>query len=316
MEDYVVEEGIMEKNPKEYAREQFVQIGKTILIYIALQVGLSLLAGALFFDDIADKSDEAVAQVLSALILLLVSVATVLRGMKKLSLSKQDLHIQKSEFGITQILSYTMVGMGLSMLGSIVVVMINSLIAAVQGINFVGPDFSTSGDLIYDLSLLVMILVIAPIFEELLFRGVILRTLQRYDTKFAIITSGILFGMMHMNLVQGIPTMLFGFVLAYVCIKSNSILPSMLIHFFNNLISFVAGLAMDNMLLLSFLGLLEITFIVYTIIRLIKSRQTIQRELVSNAKEHHYYKMFFNAWPIIIFIVLVVFLTFTSFAAV
>lgn len=316
MEENNLEATMVEENHIEKARADFVGIGKTILLYIALQIGLAVLLGAILMDDIADASDASTVQVASTAVLFIVSCISVYWGMKKLSLTKQDLQLQKGSWNLMTIVSYTMIGMGLSMLGSILVVIINTCIAALQGITFVGPDFSMTGDLVFDLSTILMVLLIAPIFEELLFRGVILRTLLRYDTKFTIIVSGILFGMMHMNLVQGIPTMLFGFVLAFVCVKSNSLYPSILIHFFNNLISLLAGFFMASTLAITILGLFEIACIVYAITRLFKARASKTAAFDSSAKQYHYYKVFFNAWSIIVFLVIVVISTLTSFATI
>jgi membrane protease YdiL (CAAX protease family) len=55
--------------------------------------------------------------------------------------------------------------------------------------------------------------VLAPISEELLFRGYILRALRPYGKRFAILGSAILFGLFHGNLLQGPYAMLVGLVI-------------------------------------------------------------------------------------------------------
>ena len=57
----------------------------------------------------------------------------------------------------------------------------------------------------------------------------------------AILTAAIVFGLYHMNLVQTPTTALIGMALCYVAVQSESLLPGMLMHFFNNALSVTAG---------------------------------------------------------------------------
>ncbi len=75
----------------------------------------------------------------------------------------------------------------------------------------------------------------APIAEEILFRGLILRSMQPYGKRFAILGSAILFGLFHGNLVQSPYAFAIGLILGYVTVE-HSILWAMVLHMFNNLI--------------------------------------------------------------------------------
>jgi membrane protease YdiL (CAAX protease family) len=75
----------------------------------------------------------------------------------------------------------------------------------------------------------------APISEELLFRGVVLRGLAPYGKRFSIFASAMLFGLFHGNLTQAPFAFLVGVVLGYVALEYN-ILWAMVLHMFNNLI--------------------------------------------------------------------------------
>ena len=78
--------------------------------------------------------------------------------------------------------------------------------------------------------------VIAPIGEELFFRGVIMGYAKRYmPPAFAILFQGVLFGLYHGNIVQGIYACVLGCLLGFVAYKANSILASMILHFSINL---------------------------------------------------------------------------------
>lgn len=86
------------------------------------------------------------------------------------------------------------------------------------------------------------IVICAPIFEELMFRGLILTSLSKFGSWFAIIISGILFGLFHMNHQQLFFATAFGIILAYVDLRAKSVIPSIIAHTVFNGYSYVLGL--------------------------------------------------------------------------
>ena len=81
-----------------------------------------------------------------------------------------------------------------------------------------------------------LIALMPAICEEIFFRGFIL-TSFKYNKKSyvgAIIASGILFGIMHMDFIRIIPTSILGMAFAYAVCKTDSIFVSMFMHFLNN----------------------------------------------------------------------------------
>ena len=75
----------------------------------------------------------------------------------------------------------------------------------------------------------------APIAEELLFRGLVLRKLEPYGKRFAIVLSAFAFAMFHGNLVQIPYAFMVGLVLGYVALEYN-ILWAKVLHMINNLV--------------------------------------------------------------------------------
>ncbi|MBQ9384474.1 MAG: CPBP family intramembrane metalloprotease [Ruminiclostridium sp.] len=75
-----------------------------------------------------------------------------------------------------------------------------------------------------------MLVVIAPVFEEFMFRGLIMDELKPYGNGFAIFTTGILFGLFHGNITQGLYTMAMGIALGYIANVTGSIFPTTIIH--------------------------------------------------------------------------------------
>ena len=85
--------------------------------------------------------------------------------------------------------------------------------------------------------LLIETCVIAPIFEETLYRGILLKGLiNKYNSKKAIVYSALIFGIAHLNVPQGINAFLLGLILGTVFYYTKSIYLCMVMHFANNLL--------------------------------------------------------------------------------
>lgn len=83
--------------------------------------------------------------------------------------------------------------------------------------------------------------VLAPVAEEMVFRGAILRKLLGVlDNKWlAIFVSAVVFGALHGNLPQFIHAALIGILLGWMYAKTDSIVPGIVFHWVNNTVAFV-----------------------------------------------------------------------------
>jgi sodium transport system permease protein len=82
---------------------------------------------------------------------------------------------------------------------------------------------------------LLLVAVTPALCEEVLFRGVVLRGLAtRLAPAAAIVITGVLFGMFHLDVWRLLPTTALGILLSWVAYQSRSLYPSMLVHFINN----------------------------------------------------------------------------------
>lgn len=85
---------------------------------------------------------------------------------------------------------------------------------------------------------IIAMVVMAPIVEELLFRGLIYKRCQDYwGEKIAIVVSALIFGLYHMNVVQGIYAFCLGYVLAFMYMKFKNLWIPILFHGIANGIS-------------------------------------------------------------------------------
>jgi len=84
-----------------------------------------------------------------------------------------------------------------------------------------------------------LIIIIAPIFEEVIFRGVILKQLlKQYSLIISLFISSILFAFIHFNINQGIGAFFWGMIFGFVYYKTESLIIPIILHLINNLFYF------------------------------------------------------------------------------
>ncbi|MBU0494017.1 MAG: CPBP family intramembrane metalloprotease [Chloroflexi bacterium] len=89
--------------------------------------------------------------------------------------------------------------------------------------------------------------VVAPLAEELLFRGFIFRGLcQRLSVGWAAVLSTVIFAIPHMDPTKLVPIFVLGLVLTYLYLRTGSLIPGILVHAAVNTASFVLLLLMQN----------------------------------------------------------------------
>ena len=85
----------------------------------------------------------------------------------------------------------------------------------------------------------VMLVIVPPFCEEILFRGLVLGNLLPYGKGVAVIGSALLFAAMHQSFSQFLYTAVAGVLMGLLYVESKSIWPSTLVHMLNNMLSFV-----------------------------------------------------------------------------
>lgn len=154
--------------------------------------------------------------------------------------------------------------------------------------------------------------IFAPLVEELIYRGLVLRYLEKYGKVFAILMSAMFFGLMHGNPTQAIFAFLFGILYGYIALE-YSILWTIFLHIFNNL-----GLGILYPVLIgifpagfSFAAerIFEIIFILAAILWLLKKRGGIRNYLSEHRSLKGLYAGSFSSiWMIVFWLFNVLFM--------
>ncbi len=91
-----------------------------------------------------------------------------------------------------------------------------------------------------------VIAVVAPVVEELLFRGIGFNLLRRFGDTAAILATGLAFGLYH-GLVNALPILtLFGIALAWLRLRTRSVYPGMLVHAAFNAVALIVSVTING----------------------------------------------------------------------
>ena len=88
--------------------------------------------------------------------------------------------------------------------------------------------------------------VVAPITEELIFRGFLYKVLAPYGGKYYVLVSALLFALFHVNVSQIPFAFVLGLFFAYVMYRTGDIRLPMLLHFITNVISSISVLLLGS----------------------------------------------------------------------
>jgi membrane protease YdiL (CAAX protease family) len=101
------------------------------------------------------------------------------------------------------------------------------------GITMTPLESDTSTPLLYALEIIALI-VLAPLFEELLFRGAFTGSVEEYGGFSMALSVGIMFGLWHQNVYQFFYAAALGVALCWLTMKTGSIIPALIVHFIYN----------------------------------------------------------------------------------
>lgn len=117
-------------------------------------------------------------------------------------------------------------------------IFVQGIVSSLTGFTGINEDFSAQmsfgDDILANTVLALYAVLIGPILEELLYRGLAMNLLAPVNRTFALIASSLLFGLMHANFNQIFNGFLLGLVLGYIALKSGSVISSVICHIFAN----------------------------------------------------------------------------------
>ena len=137
--------------------------------------------------------------------------------------------LKKNKINVGMFFKALCAGFFLGISGNIISSVINSIVSSGGGVASVSKidDYLDKN---FNVLLVVYIAIVGPVIEELLFRKVLIDKLYRYGKPLAMITSGLIFGLVHGNIEQFFYTFFIGCFLAFVYLKTGNIKMCIALH--------------------------------------------------------------------------------------
>ena len=124
--------------------------------------------------------------------------------------------------------------------GNLLATVISALLQMIPGVSAGNPILTYATDESVLAKVLVMV-ILAPVIEEYIFRKLLIDRMHIYGEKLAVFTSALMFGLFHGNLTQLIYAFALGLVFGYVYLKSGKLRYSIGLHMLINFLGSVAG---------------------------------------------------------------------------
>ena len=223
---------------KAKAKKAYSTIGMGIFIILVVSTILQTLFALSPFGKLAPNSDTTF--YISFALMYLIGVPVGLIFMNRTKVSK----LAKSNLSFLQFVAIFAVCISFMYLGNIIGMFITNLYSSVSGNTVENPI----NNLIFGRSILLRIIIVSligPFVEELIFRKFIIDRLNIYGEKIAIFVSALLFGLFHGNLFQFFYAFLLGLIFGYVYLRYGKLLYTVLLHV---IINFMGGVVSVFML--------------------------------------------------------------------
>lgn len=293
-----------------YNRKIVNSVGLAIIMSIAIQLLVSVIF--LFVPRTLDIKIYYLITILSLVLSLTIPFIVLINN---LEISKHDV-LKFEPVKIKKCFTMIFMGIVVCFCGQIISAILK-LILDWFGIRSVTPEMPIANN-IFDAAVQAFTIAVTPaIFEEIAFRGFILGVLRKIDDRFAIVVSAFLFGIAHGNLEQAPFAFILGLFLGVLVIKTNSLLPGMMIHFVNNLIAVSIMISKNNNIeyLQNIIGVVYLAVLFLGILAFFKKDN---RDLVSiksiesivPAKEK--LKTFFSSVWMLIYMIIICFFIFVG----
>ena len=170
---------------------------------------------------------------LTMLVYLLTNVGFASLGMKMNGNKKSEL-IRTRDFNFGKAVQYCFIGIFILFTATVSNIIIENIFMKYGYTTDVIP---TKGMAVTNSGKLIMMLytcIIAPVTEEIFFRGMILKSFSKASQRFGVLFSAVLFGLAHANIPQFLLAFMVGIFLAHITLIHGSLIPAMIVHAFVN----------------------------------------------------------------------------------
>ena len=212
---------------------------------------------------------------------------------------------EKPSFTVLSFLHYFMLFQAAQWIGGIINYPIMTLFTKL-GLNLSFSEEAARGGSLTNAPMLFYTILIAPLMEELVFRGVFYHRFRSYGKYFAAFCTAFFFALMHSNFLQFAPAFSMGIILFFI--RDRYGLPySILLHFSNNLLAIVVNnLSQGSTLIQGIYSLFLLAGLGYGIYYVVKNRKSLAEDRQYEKEHALSLKQFFSSPLLWVDIVLMV----------
>lgn len=223
---------------------------------------------------------------------------------------------ERHDLSFFELIMYIAISFGIVFCANLTGLGVVQVIQKISGYTLMNP----TDELLKDqnaMLLVVMVALIGPILEEIVFRKLLIDAIGRYNAGVAVIISGVIFGIIHSNISQFFYTLAFGLFLGFIYLKTGRLLYTIIMHvsinlFFGTMSTILKRFTETELgtMIFGLYGMalitIAITGIVLFFVNLKKFKLNDDIDMIKKANA---YKIAFSNVGIIIFIVLGIALT-------
>lgn len=193
----------------------------------------------------------------SAIVYMITNITVFLIGCKILKIDIKQV-FNKPKIQTSQMLKHITTAWGLQGVSIMIIMLIAMIFMALFSNDIMDSgivpssmtNLSTNHSTTHYIVFLIYGCIIAPITEEMVFRGVLLKGFSVVSQRFGIFISALFFALGHGNILQGLNAFILGLYLGFVAVRYNSILPNILMHVCANCVPYLITLISSKNLLL------------------------------------------------------------------
>lgn len=209
-------------NPWFVAHRRFSTVGVALCVMLAFWIGLNIVCAGVLLSLFPDGYPAWVGMLASSGPLYAVAMPLSVLAMGNVP----PLETKRFNLGAKRFFTLLVICLPVMYLGNIIGIMLSGLVSGGQATNQVAEVVLSSDPV----SVFVFFVVLAPIFEEWLFRKQVIDRTRRYGEKTAIVLSALTFALFHLNLYQFFYAFGLGLVFAYVYMRTSRVRYSMIMH--------------------------------------------------------------------------------------
>ena len=242
-------------------------IGLAIIVYIVLQNIGTVLAGVIITPFIKDIFNDTQIELILSLIvsvISLLSAASIINAYK----NPKD-KVKKIKLKNKQKIEIILIGI----FALLVLQFVTSFLITQLGIDYsVNTVIFDNGEknLLTNILTILLVVVQAGVFEELLFRKAFIDYSKKFGTIFSIFISALFFGLIHMNISQMIFAFSIGIVFGTIYALTGNISLTIILHLLNNGYATIATLLAGNNVAVQIIDMSVLIFAFFGLLCLIK----------------------------------------------